>query len=424
MPDKIIQQPVGARGSRIIEVTTRGETLADGTSINVLRLSNGSLGVIRWFGTRGEMDSAIVHEGYRYKPAPIEESVLRELTLPTEIIHCRSTREFWTVICDLIRNFVGLEGQAVELVARTILCSALLEALPVAPALEIVGPDYARGKRLLDFLKCTCRNSLRLTAVTASGLHSLGATGAQFTYLIRQAVIDDALKKLLSAAGIRDQKIPFRGRLLDLFGVQVIQSDFPLAANSAPLRSIQVSMLPTNYPLPPFDLETQRKITNEIQGKLLMFRCVKLEAARNLIFDASRFAVELQDLASSLARATPDDVELQSRVFDALHEEDAEVRSYRWTDLNRVACDAILLAHSRAPGNNIYIADLASIAEEILQERGAGNVVVAAATFGKRLSHLGFRATRDSKGRKLLLTEDAVNRAEDLLHRFIGATAA
>ena len=68
------------------------------------------------------------------------------------ILRYGSTREFWTSLSNLIADFVGLEGRAIEVVARTILCSALLEALPVAPALEIVGPDYARGKRLFDFL--------------------------------------------------------------------------------------------------------------------------------------------------------------------------------------------------------------------------------------------------------------------------------
>ena len=352
----------------------------------------------------------------------IEKSVLRELTLPTTLMQCGSTREFWTSTCNLITNFVGLEGQAVELVARTILCSALIEALPIAPALIIAGPDYARGRRLFDLLACTCRHPLRLTGVTVAGLCSLGG-GARFTYLISQSVVDDALQKLLDVASIRDKKIPFRGGLLDLFGVQVIHSDSPLAPDSARSRSIQVETLPLDHALPAFDSETQAKITHEIQAKLLKFRCQKLEVARKLTFDASRIADELQDLATSLARGRRMTGITGAR-FCLLRVEDDEVRSSKSTEMNAGHCDAILAAEAKAPGENIYIADLAKIAQEILRERGREDVDVTPATLGKGLSQLGFLATRDAGGKRLLLAGAIVSRARELVHNFKGAESS
>ncbi len=417
------QQPVGTPRPSIIVVSTSGETLPGGNSVNLFRMANRELGVIVWDGKQGRLNNSVVHDGHRYQPVPIGETILRELTLPNAILQCGPTQQFWTTICDLLVNFAGLEGQAVELAARTILCSALIEALPVAPALLIAGPDYARGKRLLTLLGCMCRHPLRLTGVTVAGLCSLGG-GARFTLLIGQPVLDEAVKKLLGMARVRDQKIPYRGGLLDLFGVQVIHSDSPLLANSAPFRCIQIPMLPLDHALPAFDLETQAKITHEIQAKLLMFRCQKLEIARKLAFDVSKFADELQDLATGLATATPDDVELQGRVFDLLRDEDDEVRAARCTELHRVTCDAIRVAGAKTPGKNIYVSDLANVAQEILRERGCADSKVIPATFGKRLRHLGFVASRDANGKKLLLTDAVINRAKELIHNFIGAPAA
>ena len=102
--------------------------------------------------------------------------------------------------------------------------------------------------------------------------------------------MSDKLQQLLDDASRRDRKIPFRGGLLDLFGVQVIQSDSVLSTDSWPLRSIQISMLPTEAALPPFDQGVQREITTEFQAKLLSFRRANLGAAQRLNFDASKFS--------------------------------------------------------------------------------------------------------------------------------------
>ena len=139
----------------------------------------------------------------------------------------------------------------------------------------------------------------------------------------------------------------------------------------------------------PFLLSTWKRTQNHERdsGKLLRFRCDKLDAARKLAFDAAGFAMEIQDLASGLARATPDDIELQGGVFDLLRGEDAEVRSARWTEMSGV----ILRCHRprafQDTGEAYFISDLADIAKEMLQERGEVDVDIVAATFGKRLSH-------------------------------------
>ena len=79
-------------------------------------------------------------------------------------------------------------------------------------------PGIARGNPLMTLLRCVCWHALPLTGVTPAGFCSL-ASGMRFTYLISQSSLSDKLRKLLDDASSRDQKIPFRGGLLDLFGV-------------------------------------------------------------------------------------------------------------------------------------------------------------------------------------------------------------
>ena len=301
-----------------------------------------------WDGSKDIIAPAIEHNGRAYKPAPIENSILQQLMLPTHCCPHGTTREFLAETCSLIANLVGLDEKSASLAARIVLCSAIIDAVSVAPVLVIAGPDTARANRLVSVLRCLCRHSVPLTSVTPASFCSQ-ANGARYTFLISQANISDKLQKLLDDASRSDRKIPFRGRLLDLFGVQVIQSESVLADDPWPLRSIRIAMVPTGTALPAFDQDAQRLIATEFQAKLLSFRRANLGAAQRINFDASKFSLGLGDLARSLAAATPDDAELQAEVFELLREEDTESRSARWVDLSAIAVEAVLVACRESP---------------------------------------------------------------------------
>ena len=297
----------------------------------------------------------------------------------------------------------------------------MVEAIRVAPLLVVFGPDTARANRIVELLRRLCRHSLLLTGVTPAGICSL-ASGAQFTYIISQSSFGDNLRRLLDDASSRDRKIPFRGRLLDLFGVQVIHTDSAVAGAPWPPRSIQISMAPTGQKLPLFDMEALDRMTNEFQGKLLSFRRANLGAACKLQFDASKFTFALRELACSMAAATPDDPELQAQVFELLEEQDAEIRSEKLVDPNAIAVEAVLVVYSESPGGVAYVRDLAAIAQEMSRRRGEETTIDPGA-FGKLLKFLGFTTHRDAKGKKLHLTEAVRDRAEQLDRDFVGPDA-
>jgi len=400
-------------------VATYGEQFADGSSIELIGGVHGeNPQLMLWDRLKETIGATVEHHGQLYEPAPINTSVLQALIFPNRCCPHESTREFLAETCKLIANYAGLPEKFASLVGRVTLCSALAEAVSVAPTLEIVGPGIARGNRLMELLRCICWHALPLTGVTPAGLCSL-ASGARFTYLIGQETVSEKLRKLLDDASRRERKIPFRGRLLDLFGVQVIHSSSLLPGDSSPLRSIQIPTIPTEQELPPLDFDARHRITSEFQAKLLSFRRANLGVARKMQFDASKFTPALRDHARSLAAATPDDLELQAEVFDLLRAEDAEIRADKLIDPSAIAGEAVLVAWHGSPGGIAYVADLAAIAEEMLRRRGEESRIEPAA-LGKQLKFLGFATERDAKGKKLRLTQAVRDRAQQLVREFGG----
>ena len=385
-------------------IATSGEIFADGATIELVSGAHPTQPrLMLWDGSKEIIAPVVEYNGQPHKPARIDSSILEQMTLPTRCCPHGTTRQFLTEIRNLLTNLVGLDEKSSSLAARIALLSGIVDALPVAPALVIAGPDIERARRLVNLLCCLCWHPVPMTSVTPASFCSL-PSGVRFTFLISQASVSDKLRKLLDDSSSRDRKIPFRGRLLDLFGVQVIHSD-SFFADSLPLRSIQISMTPTANALPAFDQDTQRRIANEFQAKLLSFRRANLGAARRLNFEPAKLTFALRDLARSFAAATPDDPELQAEVFELLREEDAESRSARWTDLRAITVEAVLVAWKESPGEAVYVSEVSNLAQAILSGRGEDSIIDPGA-IGKCLKALGFATEpRDAKGRKLRLSE-------------------
>ena len=79
----------------------------------------------------------------------------------------------------------------------------------------------------MELLRCLCWHALPLSGVTPTGFLFRWRAVVRFTSLITQANMSDKLRRLLEDASYRDRKIPYRGQLLDLFGVQIIHCDSP-----------------------------------------------------------------------------------------------------------------------------------------------------------------------------------------------------
>jgi hypothetical protein len=418
--DKPTQNHTGIPAAAI---ATSGEILPNGRLIELVSAPTGGAQLFLWDGAKETIGSSLEYDGCRYETAFLARDLLRELTLPTGSRPYGSTRELLTEVCETLTNFVGLSEKLASQIGRVVCCTWILEATPVAPVLMISGPDAERTNRLIALLRGFCRHALSITHVTPSSLCSL-PSGLGFTLLISQPTISDGLVALLGDIRRRDARVPFRGRLLNLHGVQVIHRDSSFSGSPHFADPLQVPMIPGGKELVTFDEETQRRIASEFQSKFLRFRCAHLNTARRVSFDLSKFDPAMQQLARAMTAATPDDSELQSEVFALLREEDDEARERRWTDFTSITVEAISVACQKSPGEFAYIGEIAEIAQEIARRRGGdANAQIDAGALGKWLRRAGFRVEpRDQRGMKLHLTGAVFERAQQLA-RDLGAPA-
>ena len=256
-----------------------------------------------------------------------------------------------------------------------------------------------------------------MTGVTPAGFCSL-PTGLGFTLLLSQSTISQELQRLLGDASGRDERIPRRGVLLNLYGAQAIHAQSVLGGEVWMRRSVEVPMPLVGVEVPVLTRERQHQIRDAFQPQLLAYRCENFVEACDLQFDASKLSNSLRPLARTLAAATPTDADLRAQVFDLLHDEDREARSKRWTDLFTVVIETILFHCAEAPGTDMYVGDLARTVQGILHHRGE-EVDVDPGAIGKKLKMLGFKTEpRDAKGVRLHLGEQVRQRAQRLAHEF------
>jgi hypothetical protein len=109
------------------------------------------------------------------KALPEYESI-RAFSMSWKTAQCRphgTTRQLLAVICKLVEDFTELPATSASLVGRFVLCSWLVEAVQVAPALVLVGPDLMRANQLVTLLHCLCRRGLPMTGLIPAGPRAL-----------------------------------------------------------------------------------------------------------------------------------------------------------------------------------------------------------------------------------------------------------
>ena len=410
-----------SRTGAVAAIPTAGEILGDG----ILELVAGPTDAWQLMllsGERTTMGQTIEHAGRCYKPIELPPDFFRELILPACCRPHGTTRQLLTDVCTAAAKYAGLQEKLASLAARFVLTSWIVDNLDIAPALGITGPDEARAERLLSLLHCLCRHGIRLAGLTPSSLCSL-PSGFAFTLLVSQATISDKLNQRLWEMRHREARIPFRGRLLNLYGTQAIYSGAVIGAGFR--STIRIPTMPGSDRLPIFDAEIRRRLAMDFQPRLLSFRRADVVRAGKLDFDGSKFDPAVRELAYSIAAATPDDRRLQSEVFELLRNENDSARDQRWTAFEVVATEAVIAAYLSDPGKFVYIADLAKIAEEILQRRGESrDARVDPGRLSKWLrANDIWPEPRVAKGSKLHVTEAVFQKAQKLAIAF-GAPAA
>ena len=397
---------------------TTGKIFANGMAIEPIRdgANPERLSLLCWDGTKASIGARISCSGQSYVPAPIDHSILRALTLPTEIAACGSASKLLTDISKIIFQYAGLPENSLVAISRWALSSWFSEMQPT-PGLSIVGPDTTAGRQLMQLLHCFCRRPLLLTEVNAAGLWALPMEWS-LTLLIFQPKLSAEIQRVLSSARRGIGFVPRGGRLLDFHCAVATYTEFDGASGSGIIPSLEIPVMPACEGLHVLDSAMRQKIADEFQAKLLAYRCANWSRVLTSTFDAPELTPSMQELAKSLSACTPDDPELQAQVLECLRIQDREMRSAAWLNLNTVIIEAILAFVHEAKKDSVYVAEIAEAAETILSARGENRKLEPRA-IGARLSALGLiTEPRDRKGIRLILSGEISRRVHELARSF------
>lgn len=400
--------------AKVLKIASAGERFADGAIVEPVQSEPGSQGfrLLLWDGTKSEIGVEVKHGDRAYFPAPIDPTLLRAMMLPSKRSKPEPVRKLVADMSNVVSQYVNLDENFVAALTRFVLSTWVVQSLPIAPWLAIVGPDSNPGHQLRRLLRCLCRHALSVANITVSELCSL-PTGWNFTFLITQAELRPDLIRLLCAARNRDGQILRGGRLHHLYApIATFAQTYP-APYGSPM-SLEIPVIPTRAPLSSLDDSSEKRIADEFQGRLLGYfldNASKVETSREQAVDLT---YSMQELAQALAATTPDDAGLQKEIVGMLKTQDAAMRPVRSGGIEAAVIEAVLFYCHEGLRDRIYIGEIAEAAHEILIRRGEG-VVLTARGVGEKLRHLQFLLDpRDSRGFALVLNPRKTSRAHEL----------
>ncbi len=399
---------------------TTGEVFEDGTMLEVVSDTHDykQLKVAFWNGQKQTVSPVWERKGHIYEPAT-DLRMLRPHKLPRGAAPVESTKELVSDVSAVIRRYSGLAESFATLVTFFVLATWVIDAIPTAPWLSILGMETIASAQLLVLLNSLCRHSQILTEVDSTGLSSL-STMWRPTLLIKQPRLSVAMQQLLVATRQRNVRIPRRGRLLDISCAVATFTEPGCVPKN--FSGIEIPIV-VSCPEPAILKASQeQEVSEDFQGRLLAYRFTNHSKVLNSTFDVQNFTMRMRELARSIGRCIPDDPELQQKVIRLLKTQDDQNRSERWVDMNTVMVETLLEACHAAGTKCLYVGEIAERVEIILNVRGE-NREVTAREVGDRLRQLGLKIEpRNMKGYKLLLNQTLRLRVHELARVFDAPT--
>jgi hypothetical protein len=396
-------------------VETLGEVLADGTFIEPVRdpADQDAIALMKWGGESAEIGPRLEHGGRVYLAREVDPSIVRELYLRKDFYSSESAPE---LLDDLVRLFPEYSGQpdnSAKLLARFALSTWVMDALDVAPSVELIGPDCRELKQIFKLLKYLCRHALLLTEVTAPGLCSL-PTDLGLTLLIDQPELSEPAERILNASRSREKTLPRRGTLWRPFCSKAVHC----AGQAGMIGAVRVPIIPLGRVLPPLDERELIRIANEFQPRLLSYRFASYAKVQAAHFDNAICDFATRETVNSLAACLPERADLQGEVVDLVADQAAEVRQENWLDPNVVLIESLLMSCHTPSETAPYVGQVTDVMMTIFSARGEERVFKPNQV-SRLIRQLGLKLEpRNSQGVKLRLTEGVRRKIHELAHNF------
>ncbi|MGB9402106.1 MAG: hypothetical protein WCA98_01105 [Candidatus Acidiferrales bacterium] len=345
-----------------------------------------------------------------YVPAELEPSFLRAITLPSKIVDCGRTVEFFAEVRELFQAH-GFSDEVSLAAAYFVFSSWFPEFSEVAPGISITGPRL-EASLFLQLLECTVRHPLRLGEFTRSGICALPLE-LQLTLLVDQVELSASARSLLAASDHRGAYIHSHGTLVNPFCAKALYLGDALGAENFDNPMLHIRLSPSRGRLPVLEVSAKRAIATEFQGKLLAYRSRNISRVRESRFELSGFVSGTRILSRVFGSSIVDAPELQAGLEPLLKAQEDNDRVRRWTDMRCVAIESLLYHCHVEKQGKIYVGRATTTASAILSGRGE-TMLLSPEKFGRVLRLLGLTPQRDNKGFGISLTDRVRRRIHEL----------
>lgn len=391
-------------------VITTGEILDDRSIVEPILQSGSStqLELVRWNANREERASRIVTADTVFEAPALDPSVLRALRIPDRVGPAEPMRKLWDDMAREFAAFTALPESTVALCVNFAIATWFVLNFPTAPWLAISGPNAMVGMQLLDLFRCFCRRALPIASPSPATVRSLPG-GWHFTLLVSEPCISPQTERLLRVGLRRDQFLPARGQLLDLYGAVATFTSAPPCMPPGGPCAIEIPALATAAQPQLLMLEKQVKLARDFQPRLFGYYLRNHALAIPSAADAAQLHFSMRELGRNLAACISGDEQLKIDVLDQLEIQDKANQVSRSTDPDAIIIET-LLSFCHEGVDRVYVGEVARRADDIAHARGEQQDWQPRAV-GARLRFMGFYAARrDQKGYPLLLKDDVQHR--------------
>jgi hypothetical protein len=345
---------------------------------------------------------------HAYLPPEVDPNLLKSIRMPVEAAPYESLNQLISDISQLILRCVAVSDVDASLLAHFVLSTWLIDRLPVAPYLALVGPPQSGKTTLLRVLHLLCRRSLFASDATSVTLlyacHQLHPTLLiDETSSIENPV---ALRRLLRIGNTPGSLALRHKQAWNVFGAKVIcWRELPddAALNS---RCILLPMHGVNDPALrlPDDPEIV-SAAEALQSQLLYFRLANYDnvAVRNVELKVA-LPARRRELYLALAAPCIDHEESHQFVLNYFRESSHAHGDDSLSAVEHAVIVALFLsAHMPEHHGQLLLKDIAARANSCLRDEGESfrlsvrHVGIIATSFGFSRRH------RTTNGWRLLL---------------------
>jgi hypothetical protein len=166
----------------------------------------------------------LADSGHAYLPQQVDPNLLKSIRMPAEAEPYESLPQLITAISQLILRCVALSDTDARLLAHFVLSTWLIDRLPIAPYLALVGPPQSGKTKLLRVLYLLCRRSLFASDATSLSLLHVCDQIHPTLLIDETSSINDpvALRRLLRIGNTRDALVLRHRQSWNVFGAKII----------------------------------------------------------------------------------------------------------------------------------------------------------------------------------------------------------